>query len=200
MASGVEILRERFGEQPFRVSDAVAAGVGRTTLHRMRQAGELVAVGRGVVQLPGAGMGMSSGLAVVSARVPRGTICLNSALAFWDLSDEVPERIHVAVPRGAHRPSIAEPATQVHVFDARTFDVEREQQRTDADETFWIYSAERSVVDVMRMSRWVGRDVGLHALRRYMDRGDAKPARLVEIAREIGGSKQLRPALEALLS
>jgi predicted transcriptional regulator of viral defense system len=200
MASGVEILRERFGEQPFRVSEAVAAGVGRTTLHRLREAGELVAVGRGVVQLPGAGMGMLSGLAVVSARVPRGTICLNSALAIWDLSDEVPERIHVAVPRGAHRPSITEPAIQVHVFDARTFDVEREQQRTDADEMFWIYSAERSVVDAMRMSRWVGRDVGLHALRRYMDRSDAKPARLAEIAREIGGSSQLRPALEALLS
>jgi predicted transcriptional regulator of viral defense system len=200
MASGVEILRERFGEQPFRVSEAVAAGVGRTTLHRLREAGDLVAAGRGVVQFPGAGMGMLSGLAVVSARVPRGVICLNSALAFWDLSDEVPERIHVAVPRGAHRPSIAEPATQVHVFDGRTFDVEREQQRTDADETFWIYSAERSVVDAMRMSRWVGRDVGLHALRRYMDRGDAKPARLAEIAREIGGSKQLRPALEALLN
>jgi predicted transcriptional regulator of viral defense system len=200
MTSGVEILRERFGEQPFRVSEAVAAGVGRTALHRLREAGELVAVGRGVVQLPGAGMGMLSGLAVVSARVPRGVICLNSALAFWDLSDEVPERIHVAVPRGAHRPSIAEPVTQVHVFDARTFDVEREQQRTDADEMFWIYSAERSVVDALRMSRWVGRDVGLHALRRYMDRGDAQPARLAEIAREIGGSKQLRPALEALLS
>lgn len=200
MVSRVDILRERFGEQPFRVSDAVAAGVGRTTLHRLREAGELVAVGRGVVQLPGAGMGMSSGLAVVSARVPRGTICLNSALAFWDLTDEVPERIHLAVPRGAHRPSIAELATQVHVFDARTFDVEREQQRTDADEMFWIYSAERSVVDAMRMSRWVGRDVALHALRRYLDRADAKPARLSEIAREIGGSRQLRPALEALLS
>jgi predicted transcriptional regulator of viral defense system len=200
MASGVDILRERFGEQPFRVSEAVAAGVGRTRLHRLREAGELVAVGRGIVQLPGAGMGMLSGLAVVSARVPRGTICLNSALAFWDLSDEVPERIHVAVPRGAHRPAIDRPATQVHVFDARTFDIEREQQCTDADETFWIYSAERSVVDAMRMSRWVGRDVGLHALRRYMDRGDAKPARLAEIAREIGGGAQLAPALEALLS
>jgi predicted transcriptional regulator of viral defense system len=200
MVTRVDILRERFGEQPFRVSEAVATGVSRTTLHRMREAGELIAVGRGVVQLPGAGMGMSSGLAVVSARVPRGAICLNSALAFWDLTDEVPARIHVAVPRGAHRPSIDRPAIQVHVFDARTFDVEREQQRTDADEMFWIYSAERSVVDAMRMSRWVGRDVGLHALRRYLDCGGAKPARLAEIAREIGGGSQLQPALEALLS
>jgi predicted transcriptional regulator of viral defense system len=196
----VDILRERFGEQPFRISEAVAAGVSRTTLHRMREAGELIAAGRGVVQLPGAGMGMSSGLAVVSARVPRGAICLNSALAFWDLTDEVPERIHVAVPRGAHRPSIDQPPVQVHVFDARTFDVGREQHRTDADELFWIYSAERSIVDAMRMSRWVGRDVALHALRRYLDRADAQPARLAEIARQVGGAAQLTPALEALLS
>jgi hypothetical protein len=45
---------------------------------RLREAGEFVAVGRGVVQLPGAGVGMLSGLAVVSARAPGGAICLNS--------------------------------------------------------------------------------------------------------------------------
>lgn len=200
MPSSVDILRERFGEQPFRVSEAVATGVSRSALHRLREDGRLVAAGRGILQLPDAGMGMFSGLAVVSARVPRGTICLNSALAFWDLTDEVPERIHVAVPRGAHRPSIAEPATQVHVFDAKTFEVERRQQRTDVHEMFWIYSAERSVVDAMRMSRWVGRDVALHAVRRYVDRRDAQPARLTEIAREIGGAAQIASALEALLS
>jgi hypothetical protein len=88
----------------------------------------------------------------------------------------------------------------VHVFDARTFALERQQERTDADEAFWIYSAERSIVDAMRMSRWVGRDVALHALRRYMDRRDAEPARLAELARAIGGGRQLLPAMEVLLS
>jgi hypothetical protein len=43
-------------------------------------------------------------------------------------------------------------------FDAGTFDLGRQQGRTDADEAFWIYSAERSVVEAMRMSRRVGRD------------------------------------------
>jgi predicted transcriptional regulator of viral defense system len=204
MSSGsrptTEQLRDRFGERPFRVSEALEVGVSRTTIHRLRAAGELVTVGRGVVQLPEAGMGMLSGLAVVSARVPGGTICLNSALAFWDLTDEIPAQVHVAVPRGAHRPSIDQPVTRVHVFDAGTFDLDRRQARTDADEPFWIYSPERSVVDAMRMSRWVGRDVALHALRRYMTRRGAKPARLAELARELGGSAQLRPALETLLS
>lgn len=196
----IQLLHEYFGERPFRVSEAVAAGISSTTLHRLRQKGELATVGRGVVQLPDAGMGMLSALAVVSARVPRGTICLNSALAFWDLTDEVPRQVHVAVPRGAHRPSLDQPPTKVHVFDAGTFEVDRQNAQTDANEPFWVYSPERSVVDAMRMGRWVGHDIALHALRRYMAQQGASPARLSELARQLGGSARLQPALEALLS
>lgn len=196
----IQILTEHFGQRPFRISDAVAEGVSRTTLHRLRQRGELSSVRRGVVRLPEAGMGMLSDLAVVSAVVPRGTICLNSALAFWDLSDEIPRQIHVAVPRGAHRPSIEQPPTKVHVFSAETFEVDRQRARTDASEPFWIYSRERSVIDAIRMIRWVGPDLALHALRRYMAQPRANAARLSELARELGGSSRLQPALEALLS
>lgn len=196
----VEMLRARFGERPFRVSEAVQAGASRSSLHRLRLNGELEGVGRGVLQLPGAGMGMLSDLAVVSARVPRGTICLNSALAYWDLTDEIPGRVHVAVPRGAHRPVIATPSTTVHVFDAQTFELERRQARTDVDEPFWIYSRERAVVDALRLPRLVGRDTGLQALRRYLNQSAASPARLAELARELGGAPALGPALQALLS
>lgn len=41
----------------------------------------------------------------VCARVPGGMICLNSALTHWDLSDEIPAEVHLAVPEGAHRPT-----------------------------------------------------------------------------------------------
>jgi len=196
----IALLRERFDARPFRVSDAVEAGVSRTTVHRLRKSGALEAAGRGVVRLAGAGMGMLSDLAVVSARVPDGTICLNSALAYWDLSDAIPAEVHIAVPRGTRPPAIDQPATKVHTFDARTFGLGREQACTDADEPFWIYSAERSVVDAMRLSRWVGQDVAFQALRRYMDKRGSNPARLAELAREVGGAARLRPALEALLS
>jgi predicted transcriptional regulator of viral defense system len=196
----VELLRARFGNRPFRVSEAVDAGVSRTTLYRLRESGQLEAAGRGVLQFPGAGMGMLSNLAVVSARAPAGTICLNSAMSYWDLTDEIPEQVHLAVPRGAHRPMIDQPPTKVHVFDARTFELERQQAHTDVDEPFWIYSPERAVVDALRLSHLVGRDVALHGLRRYMNRRGASPARLAELARELGGAARLHPALETLLS
>lgn len=198
--SPMQILHKRFETRPFRVSEAIAAGVSNTTLHRLRQSGQLTAAGRGVLQLPEAGMGMLSELAVVSARVPRSTICLNSALAFWDLTDEIPKKIHLAVPRGTHLPRIDHPPTKVHVFNALTYEVDRQRALTDADEPFWIYSPERSVIDAMRMGRWVGHDVALHALRCYIARPDADPARLAELARRLGGGSRLQPALEALLS
>ena len=199
-SSLVARLRDRFDTRPFRVADAVTAGVSRSTLHRLRERGTLEPAGHGVVRLAGTGMGMQSDLAVVSARLPAGTICLNSALAFWDLTDEIPAQIHLAVPRGKRRPMIAEPATKIHVFNAATFALERQQVQTDADEPFWIYSPERSVVDAIRMSRWVGGDVGLHALRRYMNRPAASPAVLAELARDLGGATRVRSALETLLS
>src|ERR1700733_3727525 len=199
-ASAMTLLRDRFGGRPFRVAEAMEAGVSRDTLSWLRKSGRLTAAGRGVLRFPDGGAGMLSELATVSTRVPAGTICLNSALSFWDLSDEIPETVHVAVPRGMRRPVISEPATTVHVFDPGTFDLARERARTDADEPFWVYSAERSIVDAMRMARWVGRDVALHTLQRYLRRPGAEPALVAEIGRQLGASARIRPAMETLLS
>lgn len=198
--SAVERLRKEFGDRPFSVSEAVNAGASRTTLHRLRKSGELESPSRGVLQIPGGGLGMLSEFALVSARSPRATVCLNSALSYWDLTDEIPGMIHIAIPRGTWLPHISGLPTKVHVFNAMTFDVDRVRTTTDVGEPFWIYSAERSVIDALRMARWVGRDVGLHALRRYMGRPGSKPGYLMELANRIGGSRVLAPSMEAILS
>jgi predicted transcriptional regulator of viral defense system len=191
---------DRFGDRPFRVAEAEQAGVPRYELYRLRTRGELVGVGRGVFRRAGSMIGSSSDLAVVCARVPEGIICLNSALAYWDLSDELPATVHVAVARGAHRPHIDFPTTDVHVFAEATFTLERRRETTDTGERLSIYSPERAVVDAMRLAHRLGRDTALHALNRYLRRPDARPRRLVAIARELGGQRRLTDALEAVMS
>lgn len=143
---------------------------------------------------------MLSEFALVSARAPRATICLNSALSYWDLTDEIPNEIHIAVPYAVKRPRISSPKTKTHVFNAKAFEIGRIQAVTDVGEPFWIYSAERSIIDAIRMARWVGRDVGLHALRRYVNRPGANPSELMEMSRQIDGARDLAPELEAILS
>ena len=176
--SDLTTIKQRFGNRPFRVREAVDAGIPRHALYRLRDQGALQMLSRGVMQPVDSDPAMNTEFAALAARVPKGTICLNSGLSYWELSDELPATIHLAVPRGAHWPKIDTPATTLHRFAAETFELERLEQATDAGEPFWIYSAERCVVDAMRLQHVVGRDVALSALSRYARRRGADPLRL----------------------
>ncbi len=187
---------ERLNSRPFRIKDAAAVGVADYELRRLRDRGDLVELARGIYQRADAEPRSTIDLATVSARVPNGTICANSALAYWELTDEIPSTVHVAVPRGAHRPQISYPPTTVHVFAADTFALGRIRR---GDE-LWISSPERTVVDAMRLPNVIGRDQALGALRRYVATRSAQPSRLVELADALRAGRPVRHALEVLLS
>lgn len=198
--SHLATIHEYFGNRPFRVREAVAAGIPRPAIYRLRDEGLLASVSRGVMQRADADPSMNAEFAAIAARVPGATICLNSGLSYWDLSDELPDSIHLAIARGAHWPKIDTPATTLHRFPAETFDLERQAAHTETGEPFRIYSAERCVVDAMRLQRQVGRDVALSALRRYMDRDAADPLHLNALARKLGGGARMSQALELMLA
>lgn len=188
---------EPLKSRPFGIKDAEAVGVADYELRRLRDRGDLVELARGIYQRAEAEPSSTIDLATVSARVPNGTICANSALAYWELTDEIPSTVHVAVPRGAHRPQISYPPTTVHVFAADTFTLGR--VRSD-DAAFWISSPERTVVDAMRLPNVIGRDQALGALRRYLTTRGARPGQLVDLADALRAGQRVRHALEVLLS
>jgi hypothetical protein len=199
-SSGLTIIKQHFGNRPFRVHEAVDAGIPRHQIYRLRDKGDLVVLSRGVMQSVDSDPAMNTEFAALATRVPDGTICLSSGLSYWDLSDELPARIDLAVPRGAHWPKIDMPATRLHRFAAATFGLDRLARHTDAGEPFWIYSAPRCIVDAMRVPHVVGRDVALAALSRYTRQAGADPLRLTALARQLGGERRIREALEVILA
>lgn len=182
----------------FRAKDAADAGIHWRDLYTLRDEGILIELSRGVFRFTDTEMIPYLDLVAVSRRSPRGTICLNSAVSFWDLTDEIPARVHLAVPRGSRPPSIDYPPTHVHVFAADTFDLGRERVRLDSGEEISIYSPERSVVDAMRMRGQVGANVAFEALRRYLRRHDASPGDLLRLARRLRAGGPMADALEVL--
>ncbi len=178
--------------------DAIEAGVHRRDLYALRDEGFLVEISRGLYRLADAEATPHLDLIAVSRRSPRGAICLNSALSFWDLTDEIPAEVHLAVPRGSRPPSIDYPPTYVHVFAAHTFHLGREQVRLDSGEEIYVYSPERSVVDAMRLRSQVGTDVAYEALRRYLRRPGASPGDLLRLARQLRAGGPMADALEVL--
>lgn len=180
----------------FRSKDAVATGVSWRDLYALRDAGELIELSRGLYQLASAGTD-NVDFVTVCARAPHGMICLNSALAHWDLTDEIPAEVHLGVPEGAHRPVIDHPPTRVHVFRAATFALGRAEVRQEHGERFWITDRERTVVDAFRMRHLVGEDTAHAALRRYLA-ARPKPARVAELARELRAWTPLSAAMRVL--
>lgn len=200
MAPAARIEQLRGLSPVFRARDAIAAGLSWRDLYELRDAGVVVSLSRGVYQLVEAAGSDVIDFVAVSRRAPHGTVCLNSALAYWDLSDENPAVVHLAVPKGATRPKIDHPPTVVHVFETSTFELGR--QRVDgADGTgFWITDPERTVVDVHRLRRRLGPDLAAAAMRRYTTRPGRDLVGLMDYAKQLRADRALRSDLQVLLA
>jgi predicted transcriptional regulator of viral defense system len=181
-------------------AELIENGARWEDLYRLRDNGELIELSRGVFRVADAPATAYLDLVAVCRRAPEGMICLNSAASFWDLSDEMPDAVHLAIARGRHRPRIVYPPTRVHVFAAATFSLGRTMEKIESGQTIAITSPERTVVDLMRLRSRVGRDLALGALRRYLQGGDAKPGELLALARRLRVGSVIAEAMEPLLA
>ncbi len=85
------------------------AGVGPETVARLVREGVVARVARGLYQLADAMPDPQRGLAEASARVPRGVICLASALQFHELTLQMPSAVWIAIDRTGWKPDVEYP-------------------------------------------------------------------------------------------
>lgn len=185
----------------FTARAASEAALSSRDLAVLREAGEIDELSRGVYRRADAEPTAHLDLLAVCTRVPQAVVCGESALSLHELIDDIPHEVHIAVPRGSHRPSISYPPTRVSQYAADTFGFGVERFEAAPRETVPVYSAARSVVDAMRLGGAAGRGLALSALNRYLRRhGQQGVADLQRVARELGGMPAIRPAIEAVLA
>ena len=147
-----------------RARDLAEQGLPTIGLTRLVQAGKLDRVARGLYALPGAAMSEHRSLAEVALRVPRGVVCLLSALQFHEIGTQAPFEVWLAIPNRVTAPRIEHPAIRVVRMsdDALTEGLQR--KRIDGVEVS-IFNPARSVVDCFKFRNKIGLDVALEALR-----------------------------------
>jgi predicted transcriptional regulator of viral defense system len=96
-----------------RARDLAELGLPTIGLTRLVQAGKLDRVARGLYALPGAAMSEHRSLAEVALRVPKGVVCLLSALQFHEIGTQAPFKVWLAIPNRATAPRIEHPAIRV---------------------------------------------------------------------------------------
>lgn len=182
----------------FTTATATNSGMPRTTLLRLRNAGAVIELSRGVYRRLDAPTPTYPDLLALSLRVPTGIICAVSAAAAHDLTDELPARIQIAIARGTTRPQITYPPTRVYTFESSTFELGLTEIEAAPGEPVRIYNAARTVVDLMKLRKQIGENIALIVLRRYLSTTSAEPGRVLEIARALNVFGPVRTAIDAL--
>ena len=189
-----------FGKQGgiLRTSQALRAGIHPATLYAMRDSGVLEVMSRGVYRLADSPPLGSPDLVTVATRVPAGVICLISALAFHEITTQIPHEVHVALARGAEQPRLRFPPIKTYRFSDSAFTNGVEIYQLDGVDVH-IYTAEKTLADCFKFRAKVGLDTALEALRLYRERRDLRVDDLIRYARICRVDKIMRPYLEALL-
>jgi predicted transcriptional regulator of viral defense system len=182
----------------FTYTEAIARGLSAERLYGYRDQGIVEQISRGLYRWADAPE-IDQNLLEVAYRIPEGTLCLTTALARHGLTDNIPTRIDVAIPRGNRIPTLLSPV-DVRVFSKDTFDLGRGELKVGEGFTVGLYSPERSLVDMIRLRHREGSDIAWEALRRWLGRKGAKPAALIDMAKSLHGAERaVRNALEIVL-
>ncbi|MCK4236361.1 MAG: type IV toxin-antitoxin system AbiEi family antitoxin domain-containing protein [Candidatus Krumholzibacteria bacterium] len=181
-----------------RTAQALRSGIHPGTLYAMRDSGMLEVVSRGVYRLAGSSPLSNPDLVTVAARVPSGVFCLISALAFHDLTTQIPHEVHVALPRGAEEPRLDYPPIKTYRFTGKAFTEGVEIHELDGVGVR-IYSPEKTLADCFKFRNKIGLDTAVEAIRFYRERRSVKVNDLMRYASICRVKKIIRPYLEAIL-
>ena len=181
-------------------AEAIDAGIFKKDLYRLRESGKIIEMSRGVFRSADAPAVEYVDWVSVTKRAPRSVVCLSSALAFWDLTDEIHRQTHIAVPRGSHRPSIDWPPTRVHLFASATFDLGIETVELSSGERIRIYSRERTLADVMRLGKRAATEDEAILVRTYLRQPGSSATDLLDMARRLRRGSSMETLLRVLLA
>jgi len=193
-----EVARELLAARGIlRLAELRSAGVTAATISRMEKDGEVIRLARGLYQLPDAVLDVNHSLAEAAKRIPKGVICLVSALAFHSLTDQLPKKVWMAIGRNDWTPKLADMPVRVLRFSDNHIS-ESVETHVVEDVPVKVFGVAKTVADCFRHRSKIGLSVALEGLQESLRQQKATPAEIAKAADAGGVATVIRPYLEAL--
>lgn len=193
------ILRVARKKRLFRLSEAARAGIHPEEVRRLTNRGQLARVGRGLYALPSEEPTEHHTLAEVAKRVPKGIVCLLTALRFHGLGTQNPRDVWLAVDRRAGIPKID--FTPVRIIRMSGAALATGIDKHDIDGIgVRITSPSRTVVDCFKFRNKIGIDVAVEALKDYRRLRKGTVDEFWQQADRLRMSEVIRPYWDAMSS
>jgi predicted transcriptional regulator of viral defense system len=182
-----------------RLSELIAEGVTASTVTRLEREGAILRLARGLYQLPDASIDAHHTLAEAAKLVPKGVICLTSALAYHELTDQMPAKIWIAIGSKDWRPNFRYPPARFAHFPNSYLRTGVEHHAIDGVNVP-IFGIAKTIADLFRYRRIVGVNVALEGLREALRKKKVTPAQIAKFASDARVWKTMEPYVSALTS
>ncbi len=190
----IELARSRGLIRP---CDLAPFGIPRVSLTRAVRSGLLERIGRGLYGLPGREVSAHGLLAEVARRVPKGVVCLLSALRFHGLTTQAPFEVWLAIENKALAPKPDYPPLRIVRFSGKAFTEGVEEHVVDRV-TIRITGVAKTVADCFKYRNKIGLDVALEALREAWHERRMSSDDIWRYAKVCRVANVMRPYLDSL--
>jgi len=179
-------------------SEAMKLGIHPRTLYALRDSGVLERLERGLYRLADLEPLGDPDLVTVALKVPGGVVCAVSALAYHELTTQIPHAVDLALEQGASAPSLDRPPLRLFWFSGAAWREGIENHTVDGVEVR-MYSPAKTVADAFKLRNRIGLDVAIEALKAYRQSPQFDSSQLLHYARVCRVERNMRPYLEAIL-
>jgi predicted transcriptional regulator of viral defense system len=180
-----------------RPRDLNSRAIPREYLRRLHAKGKLERPGRGLYVAADYRPTQNHSLAEAAKRVPKGVICLLSALRFHGLTTEAPFEVWLAISAKARLPRIDHPPIRFVRFSGGALESNIEEHAIQGVRVR-VYDAAKTVADCFKYRNKIGVDVAIEALRDCRKGRKASIDELWKAARLCRVGNVMRPYLEAI--
>lgn len=172
--------------------------IPRQYLRLLCDQGRVQRIGRGLYTATRTEPTSHHSLAQICKRVPRGIICLLSALRFHEITTQAPFEVWLAIEKNSWRPRIDYPPLRIVWFSQEAFTEGVETQIIEGV-PISVYNPAKTVADCFKYRNKIGQDVAVEALRECWQQRRATMDELWHFARICRVTRAMRPYLEYLL-
>ena len=192
----IEFLKKRGGMVSYK--EIIKAGFSKAFLKDNLDSGQIQKVDRALYRLSDGFTLSYPDLVAVSIKVSKGVVCLLSALAFHEVTSEIPRYINIAIPRGAWANKINYPPVKFYHFASKAWEAGIEKQKIEGYQ-IKVYCLAKTIADFFKFRNKIGMDVAREALKIAITEKGVQPKEIMQYAEICRVDNIIKPILEAML-
>lgn len=196
MEKVIRIFKNHFGYAYLK--DLKKKGVHTDSVRKLVQQNIIEKIKPGLYKLVDMPMLANQGMIDVCMAMPKGVICLHSALSYYELTTSLPDRVMVALTRSQKPSRVDYPPVQIFYFSGKNSITGIRTIKTDSG-IFKIYEVEKTMIDCFRYRNKLGLDIATEGLKNYLKSRKYNLVKLTGFAKAGRMYKIMKPYIEAII-